>query len=53
MAVAARADLDAVKKAEARRIEVVNRVRPAVVAVFSANMDGGGSGVIIDPRATP
>ena len=23
-------------------------MRPAVVAVFSANMDGGGSGVLID-----
>jgi serine protease Do len=43
------ADLAAVKQAESRRIEVVAKVRPAVVAVFSQNMDGGGSGVIIDP----
>jgi S1-C subfamily serine protease len=43
------ADLAAVKQAEARRVEVVAKVRPAVVAVFSENMDGGGSGVIIDP----
>src|SRR4051794_10482552 len=46
---AAAADLAAVKQAEARRVEVVGRIRPAVVAVFSQNMDGGGSGVIIDP----
>jgi S1-C subfamily serine protease len=43
------ADFAAVKEAEARRIGVVANVRPAVVAVFSQNMDGGGSGVIIDP----
>src|SRR5207244_13017884 len=46
---AAAADLSAAKQAEARRVEVVAKVRPAVVAVFSANMDGGGSGVVIDP----
>jgi S1-C subfamily serine protease len=46
---AAAADLDAVKRAEAQRIAVVEKVRPSVVAVFSENMDGGGSGVIIDP----
>src|ERR1700757_4372353 len=45
----AAADLAAVKEAEARRIAVVAKVRPAVVAVFSQNMDGGGSGVVIDP----
>src|SRR5947209_3936987 len=45
----AAADLAAVKEAEARRIAVVAKLRPAVVAVFSQNMDGGGSGVIIDP----
>jgi S1-C subfamily serine protease len=43
------ADLAAVRQAEARRVEVVAKVRPAVVAVFSENMDGGGSGVLIDP----
>src|SRR3954454_12490037 len=47
--VAVAADLSAVKQAEARRVEVVAKVRPAVVAVFSQNMDGGGSGVVIDP----
>src|SRR5947209_7468296 len=45
----AAADLAAVKQAEARRIEAISKVRPAVVAVFSENMDGGGSGVLIDP----
>ncbi len=49
LAGVAAADLAAVKQAEARRIEVISRVRPAVAAVFSQNMDGGGSGVIIDP----
>lgn len=43
------ADLAAVKQAETKRIKAIQRVRPAVVAVFSQNMDGGGSGVIIDP----
>src|SRR5438067_10607131 len=48
LGAAAAADLTAVKTAESRRVEVVAKVRPAVVAVFSANMDGGGSGVVID-----
>src|SRR5437660_10862252 len=48
--IVAAADLAAVKQAETRRVEVVAKVRPAVVAVFSANMDGGGSGVVIDPE---
>src|SRR5438105_8637530 len=43
------ADLAGVKDAEARRIEAIAKIRPAVVAVFSENMDGGGSGVVIDP----
>src|SRR5262245_48251629 len=43
------ADLADVKKAEAERIAVVAKVRPAVTAVFSASMEGGGSGVVIDP----
>src|SRR6516162_7079862 len=46
---AAAADLAAVKEAEARRVEAIAKVRPAVVAIFSENMDGGGSGVLIDP----
>jgi S1-C subfamily serine protease len=43
------ADLDSVKKAEAERVAVVARVRPAVTAIFSSTMEGGGSGVVIDP----
>src|SRR5438874_4427012 len=50
LGAAAAADLTAVKTAESRRVEVVAKMRPAVVAVFSANMDGGGSGVVIDPE---
>lgn len=38
----------AVREAEARRIAVVDRVRPAVVAVFANGGQGGGSGVLID-----
>src|SRR5438132_5884531 len=48
IAPAIAADLNDVKKAEAERIAVVARVRPAVTAVFSASMEGGGSGVVID-----
>jgi len=44
------ADLADVKKAEAERVAVVAGVRPAVTAVFGPAMDGGGSGVIIDPE---
>jgi serine protease Do len=43
------ADLADVKKAESDRVAVVAGVRPAVTAVFGPAMDGGGSGVIIDP----
>src|SRR5262245_48727610 len=49
LAGVAAADINTAKQAEARRVEVVAKVRPAVVAVFSSNMDGGGSGVVIDP----
>src|SRR5207253_9612163 len=31
------------------RIETNGKVQPAVVAVFGADMNGGGSGVLIDP----
>src|SRR5437588_12751320 len=44
-----RAELPAeLKAAEAKRIEVVKKVQPAVVAVFNAGGQGGGSGVLID-----
>jgi S1-C subfamily serine protease len=42
-------DLDAkVKAAEAKRIAVIEKVKPAVVAVFGPGGNGGGSGVLID-----
>lgn len=37
-----------VRDAEAKRIAVVEKVRPAVVAVFANGGQGGGSGVLID-----
>src|SRR5438067_10078762 len=44
-----RADLPPdLKAAEAKRIEVVKKVQPAVVAIFAAGGQGGGSGVLID-----
>jgi S1-C subfamily serine protease len=44
-----RADLPPeLKAAEEKRIEVVKKVQPAVVAVFNAGGQGGGSGVLID-----
>lgn len=33
--------------AEARRVAVVNKVKPSVVAIFAAGGQGGGSGVLI------
>ena len=39
--------LDAVRKAEAERVAVVAKVRPAVVAIFMPGGQGGGSGVLI------
>jgi S1-C subfamily serine protease len=38
-----------VLEAEAKRVEVVNKVRPSVVAIFPPGGGGGGSGVIISP----
>lgn len=38
-----------IKEAEARRLAAIERVRPAVVAVFARGGGGGGSGVIINP----
>lgn len=43
-------ELETVKKAEADRIKVIDKVQPAVVAVYSRGGGGGGSGVLIDPR---
>ncbi|MCH7987781.1 MAG: trypsin-like peptidase domain-containing protein [Planctomycetes bacterium] len=39
----------AVLAAQRQRIEIVERVAPSVVAIFSAGGQGGGSGVIISP----
>jgi serine protease Do len=39
----------AVLAAQKQRIEVVERVAPSVVAIFSSGGEGGGSGVIISP----
>jgi len=44
------ADVDpAVLEAEARRIAVIDRAKDSVLAVFSADGKGGGSGVVISP----
>ncbi len=39
-----------VMQAEKDRVAAVEKVRPAVVAVFGPQMNGGGSGVLIDPE---
>src|SRR5581483_1471443 len=36
-----------VLEAEAKRIEVIERIKPAVVAIFAHGGQGGGSGVLI------
>jgi S1-C subfamily serine protease len=41
---------DLVFKAQSRRIEMIERIAPSVVAVFDTKRTGGGSGVIIDPE---
>ena len=38
-----------VNEAQANRVEVVKKAAPAVVAIFSADGNGGGSGVLISP----
>jgi S1-C subfamily serine protease len=40
--------LDAVRATETDRIKVINKVKPAVVAVYARGGGGGGSGVVID-----
>lgn len=42
------ADLTRVRQSEKERIAVIERVRPAVVAVYGPGGQGGGSGVVID-----
>src|SRR5262245_50684684 len=42
-------DIDkSVREAEEKRIAVIEKVRPSVVAVFGPGGQGGGSGVLID-----
>src|SRR5262245_28913900 len=49
-ALAAYADLDPkVKQAEEQRVAAVEKVRPAVIAIFSPGGQGGGSGVLVTP----
>jgi len=40
---------ETVLQAEARRIEMMERVSPSVVCLFDSSLRGGGSGVLIDP----
>lgn len=42
-------DLELVKRAEQERIRAIESVYGSVVAVYGANRQGGGSGVLIDP----
>ena len=44
------ADKSLLQSEEAKRIAVINQVRPAVVAVCKYGGEGSGSGVIIDPE---
>jgi S1-C subfamily serine protease len=37
-----------VKDAETKRVAVIEKVKPSVVAIFAAGGNGGGSGVVID-----
>src|SRR5262245_43212202 len=44
-------DVDArVREAEAKRIAVIEKLKPTVVAVFARGGQGGGSGVLISPE---
>ena len=39
----------AVVDAQQRRVDVLKKISPSVVAIFGQNSDGGGSGVLISP----
>src|SRR5579859_4511386 len=42
------ADNPSVRAAEAQRSAIIDKVRPAVVAIYARGGQGGGSGVLID-----
>jgi S1-C subfamily serine protease len=48
-AAALAAPTEAVLDAEARRVAMMNRAKDSVLAIFAANGQGGGSGVVISP----
>jgi len=43
----------AVLDAQAQRIALIDRLKNCVLAVFPPGGQGGGSGVVISPTATP
>lgn len=46
------ADREAVRRLEAERVAMIERVRGAVVAIYDPARQGGGSGVLVDPNGT-